>query len=528
MLKLFIQTIVIGYVLFGLACAQKHNHTIKENIKLNVVQNNSPTFDDFLGINGFEWDFLDKSGSRVNKKQLENMRSFTGFRHYMDWERIESEKGVYTFNPTHSGGFNYDSVYLACKENNIEVLACLKNTPAWLANTYPKDKQSADVVPVPYGSDRLNPRSYLYQAKAAFQFAARYGNNKIIDRKLVDVSQTPRWPHDEANDIKVGLGYVHYIECGNEVDKDWLGPGIQQSAEQYAANLSAFYDGDKGRLGKNVGIKSADPTMVVVMSGLSAPTPNYVVGMINWCRKHRGLKADGSVDLCFDIINYHFYNCDAVLEGDERTVGKAPELSTAAKVADSFVAMSKKYANSMPVWITESGYDINPKSPQRAIKIGNKPVLITQADWMIRSAFLYTRHQLKKSFFYMVDDVNVNDPIQYSSSGFIDRDNKKRPVADYFLQVKKLLGAYSYKQTISSDPVVDIYTKGNKDIYILYVPDEKGREAFYNLNPGKSSAIRINYLVPGANQMRSETIHVTKPAFKIKVTETPIFVEILN
>ncbi|MDB5158927.1 MAG: hypothetical protein JWR50_3634, partial [Mucilaginibacter sp.] len=515
MLKISIQTIVIIYVLFGPACAQKHS--IKEIVKLNVVQKNSPTFDNFLGINGFEWNFLDKTSSRIDKHELENMRSFAGFRHYMDWERIESEKEKYTFNPTHSGGYSYDSVYLACKNNHIEILTCLKNAPGWLLNSYPKDERSGDNVPIPYGSDRSNPRSYLYQAKAAFQFAARYGNNKNVNRALIEVDQTPRWPYDQLNTIKIGLGYVHYIECGNEVDKDWKGPKIRQSPEQYAANLSAFYDGDKGRLGKNVGIKAADPTMFVVMSGLSAPTPNYVIGMINWCRKHRGLKPDGSIDLCFDIINYHLYNCDAVLDGDARTVGKAPELSTAAITADLFVAMSKKYANNMPVWITESGYDVNPKSPQRAIKIGNKSALITQADWMIRSAFLYARHELKKSFFYMVDDVNINDPIQYSSSGFIDGD-KKRPVADYFLQVKKLLGAYSYKKTIHNDPIVDVYTNGNKEIYVLYIPDEKGRESFYNLNFNKKSAIRISYLVPGAEQMRSEIIHSDKPVVKLKIT----------
>ena len=525
MLKLSIQTIVVVYVLFGPACAQKH--TIKENVNLNVVQKNSPTFGNFLGINGFEWNFLDKTGVRIDKNELENMQSFTAFRHYMDWERIESEEEKYTFNPTHSGGYSYDSVYLACKNSHIEVLTCFKNAPNWLSATYPKAEQSGDNVPVIYGADRSNPHSYLLQAKAAFQFAARYGYNKKIDRTLIELDQAPRWHNDQLNDVRVGLGYVHYIECGNEVDKDWKGPKIHQTPEQYAANLSAFYDGDKGRLGKNAGIKTADPSMLVVMSGLSAPTPNYVVGMINWCRKHRGLKPDGSVDLCFDVINYHLYNCDAVLDGDARTVGKAPELSTAAVTADSFVAMSKKYANNMPVWITESGYDINPKSPQRAIKIGNKSALITQADWMVRSAFLYARHQLKRSFFYMVDDVNINDRTQYSSSGFIDGD-KKRPVADYFLQVKKLLGSYSYQKTINSDPIVDVYTKGNKEIYVLYIPDEKGSESFYNLSLNKSSSIRISYLVPGADQVKSEIIHSAKSVVKLKITETPIFVEKLN
>jgi hypothetical protein len=496
----------------------------RETINLNITQKNDSKFSNFLGVNAFEWDFLDNTNMNIDERKLKVMKSFGGFRHYMDWERIESEKEKFTFNPTHSGGSNYDAVYQTCYLNNITVLACLKNCPQWLVNTYPKDQRDVDNVAAPYGLDRSAPASYLYQAKAGFQFAARYGSNKHIDSALININKAPRWNSDPPNKIAIGLGYVKYIECNNEVDKTWKGPKAHQSPEEHAANLSAFYDGDMGRLGKDVGVKNADPSMQVVMSGLGMSGPEYVIGMIEWCKKHRGLKADGSVNLCFDVINYHFYNNNASFGKDNATIGSAPELSPAANQADSFVAMSKKYANNLPVWITEAGYDINPKSIQHAPQINGKPAIITQADWMLRSSLLYARHGLKASFYYMLDDAASNQPGRFATSGFTEGYNK-RPVADYFFQVKNLLGEYHYEKTINRNPIVDVYTLNNKKIYVVFIPEDKNRKTSYELNlPGSKSA-KINYLVAGSDKMRTSIIPVKSGILKTEVTETPIFIE---
>ncbi|MBB6498089.1 beta-galactosidase [Pedobacter cryoconitis] len=525
MLKLIFLSVAFSYLLFSpLTCVQQ---TIpSETIKLKTRQQSGAIFKNFLGINGFEWDFFDDKSDRINPQKVKVMQSFGGFRHYMDWERIEPEKGRYTFNPTHSGGFNYDKVYEICAANHIDVLSCLKNCPPWLISTYPHELRDVDNVPAPFGSNHYVPASYILQAKAAFQFAARYGNNKKIDRKLISVYQQPRWKDDPVNTIKTGLGLVHYIECDNERDKDWKGAKGHQSPEEYAANLSAFYDGHKGSLGKDVGVKSADPTMKVVMAGLAFPNPDYVIRMIQWCKKNRGYLPDGKINLCFDVINYHFYANDATPAHDQRTVGKAPELSEAGKVADDFMAVSKKHAGQLEVWVTESGYDINPESPQRAIPIKHKTALITQADWMLRSALLYARHGLERSFFYMLDDVNVNDATPYASAGFADQ-NKRRPVADYFYQVKNLIGPYHYEQTINKDPLIDVYRKDKKRMYVLYIPDERGREKLFKLNLKGAKAVKVHLLVPGANQMKTIIVSTPSGKIKLRITETPIFVEII-
>jgi len=519
---LFILFTVSGFTIL-------HSASQPAAVPNNTVVNKPVKFENMLGVNAFEWNFLQdpkdpNDGMHIVEPKMNVIRSFGGVRHYLDWEKIEAVKGSYTFNPTNKGGWNLDLMYQQCKEDGIDMLVCLKNCPGWLQNTYPEDSRDGENVPAPYGLSKLKPASYIDQAKAAFQFAARYGSNKNIDPSLLSVNSTPRWNGDQVNQVKIGTDLVKYIECDNERDKWWKGDKAHQSAEEYAANLSAFYDGDKGKLGKNVGVKTADPKMKVVMAGLAATDVNYVAQMIEWCKQNRGYKKDGSVDLCFDVINFHLYSNDHKKNrGDQRTVGIAPELSEAGQVSDDFVKLAT--ANNLPVWVTEAGYDVNPHSPQRAISIGNKPALITQADWIIRTAFLYARHHIEKLFFYELYDDNSESYTQYASSGLVNDNLVQRPAANYIYQAKNLMGKYIYKSTISQYPLVDEYVYQDKTMYVLMLPAQTGATYLYHLSLANSKNAVVYHLNPSGSKITEEKAVANNNKLDIQVTETPVFVE---
>jgi len=508
--------------------------TIRDSVKISSANATPPVaagnavFKNMLGINAFEWDFLSNPAkpddhSTIYETNMSIIKSFGAFRHYMDWGKLEHTEGKYTFNPTNDGGWNYDVIYTRCKAEGITVLADLKTCPDWLLAAYPADSRDVENVPVPFAADLNKPASYVQQAMVAFQFAARYGANKAVNGNLVKVDNHPRWNGDAVNQVKIGLNLIKYIECDNERDKWWKGPATKQTPEQYAANMSAFYDGDKGKLGPNAGVKTADPAMKVVMGGLATCDTNFVKRMIAWCRANRGLRADGSVNLCFDVINYHYYaNNGTVNPHTEATSGVAPELSEAGKIADAFVRLGK--ANKVPVWVTETGYDINQGSHQKAIPIGAKSALITQADWNLRTALLYARHGIGMLYYYMLDDVQADSATQYSTSGFAEK-GKPRPTADYFMQAKQLIGNYAYSKTINANPLVDVYVNGTKKMYVLTVPDQVGRNAVYTLNLGSPNAVKVYRPAAGATKM-AEAVGVP-PGGKLtlKVTETPTFVE---
>ena len=211
-----------------------------------------------FGVNAYEWDFLQNPSdpsnvAQVYQPKMNAIANFSQVRHYLDWSKIQPSSGGFTFNPSHAGSWNYDAMYQAAKANNVFMLVDLKCCPDWFLNSfYPADQQDAENVPAPSSADRSNPASYVLQAKAAFQFAARYGSNATVDKSLINLDATSRWTDDPINEVKVGMNLIKYIECDNERDKWWKGPQAQQTAQEYAANMSAFYDGDKGKLGKGV------------------------------------------------------------------------------------------------------------------------------------------------------------------------------------------------------------------------------------------------------------------------------------
>ncbi|RZK24770.1 MAG: T9SS type A sorting domain-containing protein [Hymenobacter sp.] len=479
-----------------------------------------------MGVNAFEWDLEDpNSPGQVDEARLKAVKNFTGIRHYLDWQKLESTEGGYTYNPVHSGGWNYDIMYQRCKAEGIEVLACIKTLPDWLLNTYPGSDRESENVPVRYGKDFSDPNSYLEQAKLGFQYAARYGYNTGVPANLLSVDQSTRWAGDGVNQVKIGLGYIKYMECDNERDKWWKGRKAYQTGREYAANLSAFYDGNKNTMGAGVGVKNADPTMQVVMGGLANPSVDYVRGMIDWCKQYRGYKADGTVNLCWDVINYHLYSNDASSsQGGNATRGAAPEVSSAGQVAQDFMKLAHQYANDMPVWITETGYDTNQGSPLKAIAIGNKTVLQTQADWTLRTALLYARWGVERTFLYQLADENPSSSTQFASMGLINSDHTPKLAASYLQQVNALMGNYTYTGTLSSDPIVDRYEKDGTKIYALVVPDEKARTATYTLDLGSATTATIYQPQAGQTSLAATAVNTVNGKVTITVTETPQFV----
>ena len=484
----------------------------------------STTFRQAVGVNIFEWNIEDPAASlKVDESRLRAINGFSAVRHYLDWERLELQPGEYSFNPTLSGTWNYDAMYERLQAGGVEVLACIKTIPKWLEETYPPDQRDAENIPARYGADLTQPRSYIEQARVGFQFAARYGHNKSLNANLVKVSSTATWAG--PNSVKVGLGLIRYIECENERDKFWKGRKAYQTAREYAANLSAFYDGHKNSLGAGVGVKNADPTMMVVIGGLATSTTDYVRAMIDWCREFRGYKANGEVNLCWDVINQHLYANDArSSQNGGSTRGAAPEVSGVGELAAAFVTMAHQYAHDMPVWITEAGYDVHPGSPLKAIAIGRKSVLETQADWILRTALLYNRVGIDRLFLYQLYDDNPSNPTQFSSMGLLNEDKTRKPAADYLYQARELLGDYQYKETLNQDPVVDRYELNGRSAYVLVVPDEKGRTATYALPVSKGDTVQLCSPAVGRDTMTRTTRISTAGTVTINVSETPVFV----
>jgi hypothetical protein len=280
-------------------------------------------------------------------------------------------------------------------------------------------------------------------------------------------------------------------------------------------------------MGAGVGAKNADPNVKVVIGGLASASigSDYIKGMVDWCKEFRGYKPDGTVNLCWDVINYHMYsdNTSSSQSGNS-TRGAAPEVTPIDRIAKDFRQTAHNQSYDMPVWVTEAGYDVHQGSPLRAIPIGNKSALETQGDWVLRTALFYARQGIEKVYFYQLYDDNQTGGM-FGTSGLANGDNlTRRPAADYLYQTNKLFGEYSYKETLIGNPIVDRYEMNGKSAYMLVVPDEVGRTATYTLDLGGAAQAQIYRPKTGANNMDLEVVNTTNGQLQVTVTETPMFV----
>ena len=495
-------------------------------------------FRDQLGINEAIWD-LTQGSTDINKRdtldptRLKLAKAFTQVRDYVEWDKIETVQGTFVYQSTLSGGWFYDQMYKGLKQNNIDVVPCFKNLPNWfLQKYYPVGMQDAENVPAPYGSNLLDPNSYILQAKAAFQFVARYGSTAVNKSLLSGVATGVLYPGDPNSPVRTvetGLNLIKYIECENERDKWWKGRQAYQTGFEYAANLSAFYDGNKNTMGAGVGVKNADPNIKVVIGGVASTSTDYMRAIIDWCKEYRGYKADGSVNLCFDVINYHSYaNNAGSSQGGSSTAGAAPELAGADVSAAGFSEVARQY--NVEAWITETGYDLNQGSPLHAMAIGSKTAEQVEADWSIRTALLNARNGINRTYFYQMYDYAPTSGGMFNSSGLLNEAQfnngawSRKLAADFSMQTQNLLGSYSYKETISSDPTVDRYQLNDTSIYALAIPDQVGRTANYTLTLATDSAT-IYTMVKGSDYMQMQKVKVVNGQLQVMVTETPIFVK---
>ncbi len=425
---------------------------------------------------------------------------------------MEQTQAHYSFNPCWSGSWDMDGLLSNLKTMGVTALFDLHEIPDYMLASYTSggDKEN---VPIFMGANKDLPASYIAQAKMAFQIAARYGAT-VVNTSLLSVDATLRWPGDTPNVVKTGLNTLKYIECDNERDKWWKGTNAYQTGYQYAANLSAFYDGHKNTMGAGVGVKNADPTMQVVIGGTASPVPDYFRAIIDWSIDNRGYNQDGTINLPFDVINFHCY-AGATQSGG--TVA-CPEVYGMDKIIAPIVLVGLEV--NKEVWWTETGYDQQAGSPIAAPAIGSKSVPLVQADWILRTALLSARSGVNKLCFFMMDDDSPGNPVQFETSGLLDtsQSDGMKPAARYLAQAMAILKGYTFASStvLGSGAVQDTYTSASASpIKVVFMPTQTGATTTLALT---------NQAVWKLSSANITPTHLTGQT-SVQVSETPVFIQ---
>jgi Glycosyl hydrolase catalytic core len=391
-----------------------------------------------IGVNGFHW------------VPLELLQPFSFYREYQYWEWMEAARGTNRFEPADGAEGQFDTHYAALKARGIKPVVCVNQTPDWLLTGYPKKKDYKDFKPVPFGESALEPRSYRHFARFLFQLAARYGRKKVPESQLT-LAKTPLTGQTQINQAKSGLDLVEYIEVWNEPDKWWADPEAFFTPQEYAAMLSACFDGHEGRLGPGHGIKTADPTMKVVMAGLSGLNINYLRDMNAWFQANRRDKRFAA-----DVLNLHHYanqNNDLQVKFE---VGVSPEANEMKEKLKYAVGEAKKIASGRPVWLTEFGYDTQSNSPQRAVSYEKYSAEEVQGIWLMRTYVEAIAAGVDLAFAYNIIDEDNDKGGLFQSSGLagsMKSGLRKKSSWERILNLSNTLDGATLAEDLSQGPL---------------------------------------------------------------------------
>ncbi|HPC95400.1 MAG TPA: hypothetical protein PLU87_10680 [Sedimentisphaerales bacterium] len=476
-----------------------------------------PLMDTFIGTNGFVDDPLERLAACGSLREYHHWQWDEGntdasYRGYPDHELAWSPSWV-------SGpgwGWDFDAFYRQLKEAGIEVSPCLQGSALYVVGYNPDRRNDKPILP---GGDPTRPESYVAHASYLFQFAARYGAT-AVDASLLKLKA--------GQPVRSGLGLVRYIENCNEPDKWWEGRDAHFLPAELAAMCSADYDGHRGTMGHTVGVKNADPTMKLVLGGLARPDVEYLRAMKFWADLHR------AGDMPFDVINLHHYSTDAGGQGGQATTGISPEADGLRERFARVVEWRDRCLPGKEVWVSEFGYDTNPKSVFRAPAIGSFSNEEVQAQWLVRSYLALAAAGVDRAQQFMLRDVDAQNTEKFSSSGLTtEKRNSHQPKPSwyYVATLRHVLAGTRFDCEIESgDDRVRIYRFRSDDpsprhVYAIWCPTANQKEVQgFSFAMPEAAAATLIALQPDSTTGQKTQLHFDNHRIEIDVTERPVFI----
>lgn len=515
---------IIWFVLL-LSNSCSKNSSAKESAPIDTldtinspgVSNSQITMDQFIGANGFIDDPIEKI------KAVGFLREY----HNWGWDEGNWESGYQSYPNSHMAwapskpGWSFDDFYSALNKENIMVSPCIQGAASWLnaGNNFPFNNKPIDAA----GMSTSDPNSYHKKAHHLFQFVARYGSVKVDASKLTLAPGQP---------VKSGLGVIKYIEDWNEQDKSWQGKDAQFSPEEYAAMASADYDGHCNTLtGGNgtFGAKNADPNIKYVMGGLVDLDLDYVKRMKIWFEANRKDKKFAT-----DVINFHVY---AWKDGNSWQGGGpavSPEAALFRQRAEEITSYRDKNLPNVEVWISEFGWDTNPKSPLCVPAIGSFDLQEVQGMWLVRAYLAFAAAGVDRAQMFSLRDGDPNDATWFSSSGLIGPKGNFSPKKSwyYVYTMKTLLANMKFigeQKSENSDVLIYKFKnlKTSEGIYVAWAKTSKGNSFNnipINLGPNAKTVVQTN-LTDGRIDGSGSNLTILNNKVLVNVSEKPIFVK---
>ncbi len=476
------------------------------------------------------------------------------------------------WNPSYNGNryIRYDDFYKVLPQRTVAVLqGC---APIMYGNS--GELQAKPICP-PYQADPLNPGTGNADIQAdpdhwealairSSLFAARYGAAPAGGFPA-GFQQLAAQNIEFPDNIGLGRSSVKYIEVFNETDAAWksvdqidasiTGASMETNPsyltsyyfrpDQYAAMLSAAYDGNKGSgvyLNTPWGIKKLSSNTKVVLAGTSDLRYDY----LHFLRKAWDAMR-GPGDYPFDIVNYHFYSTTTHpgLDDDDPMViddpwdkfykgraffgsgqGAFPESDNIdlrgriKRILDDRGNGTIEYPPlfpDKPTWITEFGYDTQGSTAIGLVPFCGFDAQTIQGQWVTRyfmeaSASKGAAGVVDKVFMYELNDDASLGTSLFGTSGLLHSNGSPKTSWYHLRTLKSVLDATRFIKT-------------NKEYEVAYFNDDDNVMVFddprmYLYSGGNDARPTIAAWVPHGSDLACNEIEYHK-AVLIRKTADP-------
>jgi hypothetical protein len=418
--------------------------------------------------------------------------------HYGYYNR---ETGKYVFNIDTIQNINHGNIWYS-----------IRGVSKWMSDLGYTDKDRPVNHP---DMDAENPVSYSRHSKMMWNLAAFFGYQHT-DTARMSISNIPK---------QSGRGSMHLFENGNEEDATWVGSKYC-SPYEYFAQSSADWDGDEGRLGNEMGIHSADPTSLLMMSGLISLDTNRVKTYRFLCENLR----DDQQFIWKGGIQYHHYST-------KNGKGISPEQDSLRIKLRAVAECSQRIAPGVPVYLGENGYDKFQSSWQATPLIAGFSPSQSQGIMLLRAINATFFSGFDSYILYWLNDRNPeNDPHVYLTSGIVrtmpDNHTLAYPGWYFISTLVQQLGKYRPLQVVQESDNGWIYKyvhseKPDSVAYFIYKPTVHGTHSsgvVLKINPTYGDRVKKLEFQPDNDSGSSELIPVVDGHVLLNVGEKPLLI----
>lgn len=464
------------------------------------------TIDTFVGVNALITD------------SVANLAPIGVVREYHNWGWLGNNFNDLPYPQTlytpdiPSFGWDWDSFFSGLQAMGVSGFPAVQGAAPWVNNS---------AVPPADGSPTA-AASYIAHGDTMFQIAARWGKTKVADSVL-------KLESDQAR--KSGLGTVEYFEDYNEEDN-----AAGFTGDVFAAMASADYDGDEGRLGATIGVKTADPNAKLVMGGLSGrygSGDTWVSSITTFLDAARTWSAAHRTDATFatDVVNVHYYSFGPG--------APAPALSPEADGVEAKLAAVVSYRDQhmpgKPVWWTEFGYDTFGGSPLHAPALGSNSAFVVQGQWLIRELLAALAAGVERATVFELDDTCAPPAsacnTQFATAGLLGMSGSPKPAWYYLATFRARLSSYTYVGTVpATEANVRVAqfadTKGSGGAFVVWMGTSNASVTpGYALSlPARTSTAKAVALTGGLATGIETTLTPSAGVVTLDVSETPTIV----